>query len=50
MQIPLLRKREQPEIALRLHAAIRSQIKKGATDPLFVASEALRDIRVEITK
>jgi hypothetical protein len=35
-----LRKR----IASRLHDSIRSQIKMGATEPLFIASEALRDV------
>ena len=39
-QISALRKR--PDIALRLHASVRSQLKKGATDPLVIASEALR--------
>jgi hypothetical protein len=34
--------RKHPDIALRLHASIRSQLKKGATDPLVIASEALR--------
>jgi hypothetical protein len=34
--------RQHPDIALRLHASIRSQLKKGATDPLVIASEALR--------
>jgi hypothetical protein len=39
-----LRKREKPNIASRLHDSIRSQIKMGATEPLFIASEALRDV------
>jgi hypothetical protein len=34
---------EQPDIALRLHASIRRQLKKkGATDASFIASEALK--------
>jgi hypothetical protein len=33
---------EQPNLALWLHAFIRRQIKKGATDPLFIATEALK--------
>ena len=39
-----LQKREKPNIASRLHESIRLQIKKGATEPLFIASEALRDV------
>ena len=35
-------KREQPNLALWLHAFIRRQIKKGATDPLFIATEAFK--------
>jgi hypothetical protein len=38
-----LQKREKPNLASRLHDSIRSQIKQGATEPLFIASEALRD-------
>ena len=41
-QISPLRKREQPDISLRLHASIRRQLKAGATDPLFVATEAFK--------
>ena len=37
-----LQKREKPNIASRLHESIRLQIKKGATEPLFIASEALK--------
>jgi len=37
-----LQKREKPNIASRLHDSIRSQIKQGATEPLFIASEVLR--------
>ena len=43
-QISPLQKREQPDIALRLHASIRSQLKKGATDPFSIASEVLKAI------
>ena len=39
-----LRKREKPNIASGLHDSIRSQIKMGATETLFIASEALRDV------
>ena len=35
-------KREQPNMARRLHDSIRRQLKDGATDPLFIASEALK--------
>jgi hypothetical protein len=38
-----LQKREKPNIS-RSHESIRLQIKKGATEPLFIASEALRDV------
>ena len=38
-----LRKHEKPNIASRLHDSIQREIKKGATEPLFIASEALRD-------
>jgi hypothetical protein len=39
-----LQKREQPNLALWLHAFIRRQIKTGATDPLFIATEALKAV------
>jgi hypothetical protein len=41
-QISPFRKREQPDISLRLHACIRRQLKDGATDPLFIAIEAFK--------
>lgn len=37
-------RREQPDIARRLHESIRRQVNEGATDAVFIASEALRDI------
>jgi hypothetical protein len=37
-------KRKQPNIARRLHDSIRRQIKEGATEPVFIASEALKDV------
>ena len=37
-------KRKQPNIARRLHDSIRRQLKEGATEPLFIASEALKDV------
>jgi hypothetical protein len=43
-QISPLRKREQPDISLRLHASIRRQLKDGATDPLFIATKAFKAI------
>ena len=43
-QISPLQKREQPDIALRLHASIRSQLKKGVTDPFSIAPEVLKAI------
>ena len=33
-----------PNIALHLHDAIRHQLKRGASEPVFIASEALRGI------
>jgi hypothetical protein len=36
-----LQKREQPEIARRLHDSIRRQLSDGVTEPLFIALEAL---------
>jgi hypothetical protein len=49
-QISLLRKREQPDISLRLHASIRRQIKEGATDPLFIAAEAFKAVDEELSR
>ena len=37
-------KRERPNIARLLHDSIRGQLKDRATDPLFIASEALKAI------
>ena len=42
-QISSIRRREQPDISLRLHASIRRQLDEGATDPLFIATEAFKD-------
>jgi hypothetical protein len=39
-----IQKREKPNLASRLHDSIRREISKGATEPLFIASEALRDV------
>ena len=39
-----LQKREKPNIASRLHDSIQREIKNGATEPLFIASDVLRDI------
>ena len=41
-RISPLQKREQPNIAVRLHASIRHQIKEGGTDSSSIASEALK--------
>jgi hypothetical protein len=35
-------KREQPNIARRLHDSIRRYLKDGETEPVFIASEALK--------
>jgi hypothetical protein len=43
-QISPLRKREQPDISLRLHASIRRQLEKGTSDPRFIATEALKAV------
>jgi hypothetical protein len=37
-------KREQPDIARHLHDYIRHQLKEGATEPVFIASEALKAV------
>src|SRR5262245_53252505 len=37
-----LQKHEQPEIARRLHDSIERQLENGATEPLFIASDALK--------
>ena len=37
-------KRERPNIARLLHDSIRGQLKDGATDSLFIASEALKTL------
>jgi hypothetical protein len=46
-QISPLRKREQPDISLRLHASIRRQLNKGETASLFIAAEALKALGEE---
>jgi hypothetical protein len=43
-QISPLRKREQPDISLRLHASIRRQLNQGATDALSIATEAFKTL------
>jgi hypothetical protein len=43
-QISSIRKREQPDISLRLHASIRRQVNEGATDPLLIATKAFKDV------
>jgi hypothetical protein len=37
-------KREQPNIARRLDDSIRRLLKDGATEPLFIASDALKAV------
>jgi hypothetical protein len=46
--IPLRHRREQPDIALRLHASIRRQLMKGITDPRVIATEALKTVSERI--
>lgn len=36
--------KREPDIARRLHDSIRRQLNEGATEGLFIASEALKDI------
>jgi hypothetical protein len=44
-RISALQKREQPNIALRLHASIRRKLKEGTKDPFLIACEALGDLQ-----
>ena len=37
-------KRNQPNLARVLDDSIRRQLKEGATEPVFIASEALKDV------
>ncbi len=37
-------KRKQPNIARLLHDSIRRQLTEGATEPVFIASEALEEL------
>ena len=37
-------KREYPNVATFLHDAIRLQLKQGASEPVFIAAEALKNI------
>ena len=37
-------KRKRPNIARLLHDSIRRQLSEGATEPVFIASEALEDV------
>jgi glucose-6-phosphate-specific signal transduction histidine kinase len=39
-------KLRQPNLARRLHDSIGRQIKEGATEPAFIASEALKDVGI----
>ena len=41
-------KTADPKIALRLHDAIRRQLNQGATEPVLIASEALKDMDGQI--
>jgi len=40
-------KQKQPNIARRLHDSIIRQLKEGATEAVFIASEALKDAEIE---
>ena len=37
-------KREQPNIARYLHDSIERRLKEGATEAVFIASDALEDV------
>jgi hypothetical protein len=37
-------KRKQPNVARRLHDSISRQLKEGATEAVFIASEALKEV------
>ena len=39
-------KQTQPNIARALHDFIRRKIKEGATEPVFIASEALTELGI----
>jgi hypothetical protein len=39
-------KNADPNIALRLNDAIRHQLKQGATEPVLIASEALKALEL----
>ena len=38
------KKRKRPNIARLLHDSIRRRLNEGATEPVFIASEALKDV------
>jgi hypothetical protein len=48
-RISPLQKREQPELPLWLHAFIRREIKKGATDASVIAANALKALDTTTT-
>ena len=37
-------KRKQPNVTRLLHDSITRQLSEGATEPVFIASEALEDV------
>ena len=39
-------KNADPNIALRLHDSISRRLKQGATEPVLIASEALKDLEL----
>jgi hypothetical protein len=43
-QVPALHRRERPDIPLRIHSSIQSQVKAGAKDPHLIAFAAIKDI------
>ena len=42
-QIPPAERRARPDLSLRIYASVRRQVKKGAIDPIGIASEAVKE-------
>src|SRR5262249_21568169 len=43
-QVPAFHRRERPDIPLRIHSSIRSQVKAGAENPHRIAFAALKEL------
>jgi hypothetical protein len=46
-RISALQKRDEPNLALRLHSSIRRQLKEGAKNPFLIAGKALDDLQTD---